>query len=217
MKYFFVLLLLLVQPLGVFAEEKNRLVDDFETGLRPAWKEKEFKGRTTYRVVREDSGQVLRAESRGTASALILEQEIDLQEYPVLSWRWKVEKALVKGDARSKEGDDYAARIYVIFPHWFFPKTRAINYIWANKLPKGAIVPNAFTARAIMIAVESGTEHAGEWMLESRDVQADYRVIFGEDPPRAGAIAVMTDTDNTASSVMAWYDDIRLKQVGDRP
>lgn len=28
MKYFFVLLLLLVQPLGVFAEEKNRLVDD---------------------------------------------------------------------------------------------------------------------------------------------------------------------------------------------
>jgi hypothetical protein len=211
MKCIFILTLLVLQPLFAFADEKALLIDDFENGLRPEWQEKVFKGRTEYRVVRDETGHVLMAESRGAASGLILEKEIDLEEFPILSWRWKVENILEKGDARRKEGDDYAARIYVIFPHWFFPKTRSINYIWANKLPQGAIVPNPFTSNAVMVAVESGEEKVGEWVDESRDVLADYRWIFGEDPPEAGAVAVMTDTDNTGGSAVAWYDDIEFK------
>jgi hypothetical protein len=211
MKYIFILTLLVLQPLFASADEKVLLIDNFENGLRPEWKEKVFKGRTEYRVASEGAGHMLRAESRGAASGLILEKEIDLNEFPVLSWRWKVENILEKGDARRKEGDDYAARIYVIFPHWFFPKTRSINYIWANKLPQGEIVPNPFTSNAIMVAVESGEEKVGEWAAESRDVRADYRAIFGEDPPTAGAVAVMTDTDNTGGSAVAWYDDIEFK------
>lgn len=217
MKFTFVLLLLLLQPLYVFAGEKSLLIDDFETGLRPAWEAKVFKGRTDYRVVREVTGNVLRAESHGVASALILRQQIDLRKFPVLSWRWKVQNVLAKGDARTKDGDDYAARVYVVFPHWFFPKTRAINYIWANKLQSGTALPNAYTSKAIMIALESGEEHAGKWMLESRNVYADYLAIFGEEPPLAGAIAIMTDTDNTGSSAVAWYDDIRLRKTENMP
>ena len=34
--------------------------------------------------------------------------------------------------------------------------------------------------------------------------------IFGEEPPEAGAVAIMTDTDNTGESAVAFYDDIRL-------
>lgn len=174
-----------------------------------------FKGRTAYRVIREETGSVLQAKSHDAASVLILEQEIDLQKFPFLSWRWKVKNILAKGDARRKEGDDYAARIYVVFPHGFFPKTRTINYIWANRLPPGSIVPNPFTANAMMVAVESGAENAGAWMIESRNVRADYRAIFGEEPPLAGAVAIMTDTDNTGGSAVAWYDDIRLKRAED--
>lgn len=217
MKFIFVLILLLLLPLYVVAEEKGRLIDDFENGLRLEWKDKVFKGRTDYRVVREVTGNVLRAESHGAASALILRQQIDLREFPVLSWRWKVQNVLAKGDARTKDGDDYAARVYVVFPHWFFPKTRAINYIWANKLPAGTALPNSYTSKAIMIALESGEEHAGKWILESRNIYADYRAIFDEEPPLAGAIAIMTDTDNTGGSAVAWYDDIRLKKAQDKP
>jgi hypothetical protein len=215
MKYIIAVMLLMLQPLFASAEEKGLHIEDFEQGLRPVWKEKVFKERTDYRVVREKTGKVLKAESHGAASALILEQKIDLEKFPVLTWRWKVENVLAKGDARKKEGDDYAARIYVIFPHWFFPKTRTINYIWANKLPQGAIVPNPFTSNAMMVAVESGEENLGEWIIESRNVYADYRAIFGEDPPLAGAIAIMTDTDNTGDSAVAWYDDIRFKEEED--
>lgn len=210
MKCLIVFIVLFLQALFASAQEKTLLIDGFEDGLRPVWQEKVFKGRTAYGVVREGTGNILKAQSHGAASALILEKKIDLKEFPVLSWRWKVENILVKGDARKKTGDDYAARIYVIFPHWFFPKTRTINYIWANKLPLGAMVPNPFTANAVMIAVETGEDHVGTWMLESRNVQADYRAVFGEEPPLVGAIAIMTDTDNTGGAAVAWYDDLRF-------
>ncbi|MEZ4600113.1 MAG: DUF3047 domain-containing protein [Syntrophotaleaceae bacterium] len=211
-----ILTLLLLPALFADAAETELVIDDFETGLRPGWAEKVLAGRTDYRVVRNETGQVLKAESRGAASALIFERKIDLAEYPNLCWRWKVDNIVAKGDARKKEGDDYAARLYVIFPHWFFPKTRTINYIWGNKLPPGAVVPNPFTSNAMMVAVESGKENIGQWRSECRNVSADYRAAFGDDAPPAGAVAIMTDTDNTGGAAAAWYDDIRFRKVQDR-
>jgi hypothetical protein len=63
-----------------------------------------------------------------------------------------------------------------------------------------------------MIAVQSGPARAGEWLAERRDIVADFRRAFGEDPPRIGAIAVMTDTDNTGATAAAWYDDLVLER-----
>ena len=188
------------------------VIDDFEAGLRPGWEVKRFKGETSYTVVPEGSGRVLRAESNGSASGLLFKIDYDPLQYPVLSWRWKVAGVIANGDETRREGDDYAARVYVVFPHWFPPKTRSINYIWANQLPKGRHVPNPFFANAVMVAIESGPEGAGRWVSERRNVAEDFRAIFGGAPPRAGAVALMTDTDNTGARAVAWYDDLRLEQ-----
>jgi hypothetical protein len=204
------LLLLMLLAGGNGAAPVQMLIDDFEGGLGPAWAVKSFQGETAYRVVAEAGGHVLQAESRGTASGLVRKIDLDPRETPVLSWRWKVAGTIPAGDERTKAGDDYAARVYVIFPHWFFPKTRTLNYIWANHLAKGAILPNAYTANAMMIAVQSGPAHAGQWLTERRDIVADYRQAFGEEPPRIGAIAIMTDTDTTGAMATAWYDDLLL-------
>ncbi len=184
------------------------LIDDFEAGLS-GWEEKQFLGQTTYSVVAEGiNGHVLHALSSGSASGLIKEYSYSAKDYPLLTWRWKVSRTLTRGNARSKEGDDYAARVYVIFPHWLKPLTRSINYIWANQLAVGESVPNTFFSRAIMVAVESGDEKVGQWLVETRNVLEDYRRLFGEDPPMVGGIAIMTDTDNTGEQAQAWYDDI---------
>jgi len=208
MKHLAVLVLLLALVGSGYAAEL--LIDDFEQGLRPGWKEKSFVGTTRYQVVDEAGGRVLRADSEAAASGLVYDIEADPERLPILSWRWKVTGTVPGGDERHKEGDDYAARVYVIFPHWFFPKTKTINYIWANRLPKGESIPNPFTGNAMMLAVESGPELAGGWISERRNIVEDYRRLFGADPPQIGAIAIMTDTDNTGTSATAWYDDLRL-------
>ena len=185
---------------------------DLDSGINSAWREQSFRATdpTRYRLTDEGGTVVLEAESRKQASGLIYEIDVDLASYPILVWRWKVEGILPAGNALTREGDDYPARVYVVFPHWFTPKTRSINYIWGNRLAQGEVVPNPFFGNARMVAVQSGNEQAGIWIKECRNVYQDYRKIFGEAPPQAGAIALMTDTDNTGGQARAWYADIRL-------
>jgi hypothetical protein len=199
---------LLLLACVLFADDKLIIIDDFEAGLRKKWEPKDFKGQTRYEVVQEGDAHVLRAVSNASATGLIYKYPYDLKEFPILTWRWKVENNYKKGDATRKDGDDYPARIYVIFPHWFKPMTRSINYIWANKLPKSEYVPNTYHSRSIMIAVQSGDENTGKWITERRNVYEDFKMVFDKEPPKAGGIAIMTDTDNTGESAVAYYDDI---------
>jgi hypothetical protein len=186
------------------------LVDDFSSGLRPGWSEKSFRGHTRYTPVTDEGRSALKAESRASASGLVFPVAFDPKAYPRIAWSWKVARALASGDERSKGGDDYAARIYVIFPSGLFWRTRALNYVWAGRQPAGSVWPNAFTSNARMLAVESGDGKAGRWVDEVRDLRADFRRAFGEEPPEAGAVAIMTDTDNAGGEATAWYGPIRL-------
>lgn len=188
----------------------ERLIDDFEQGLAPNWEEKVFSGQTSYRVVAEGSGHCLQADSLAAASGLVYPLDLDPLQTPILSWRWKISDTVPGGDARQQATDDYAARVYVIFPHWFFPKTKTLNYIWANQLPQGSAIPSSYTSNSMMIAAQSGRDERGIWRTERHDIVADYRRQFGAEPPRVGAIAIMTDTDNTGAQARAWYDDIKL-------
>lgn len=197
---------------GAFSADGWMVVDDFESGLSADWERKDFQGQTVYQVVQTDGGACLKAESHGSASGLIRKISYSLDDYPILSWRWKVDNILDRGDERSKEGDDYGARVYVVFPHWIPSMTRSINYIWANKLPQGEAVPNTYYKKAMMVAVESGNDQVGRWRQARRNVLEDYRRLFGDEPRKVGAIAIMTDTDNTGESATACYDDIRLEK-----
>ena len=178
-------------------------------GLK-GWESKSFKGTTSYTIVQEDGRTILKANARAAASGLSKKIKFNPSSYRYLKWSWKISDLVAGGNEKTKQGDDYAARIYVVFPGRFFWQMRALNYIWANKLPRGEFVPNAFTSNAMLIAVESGPSKAGQWVTEERDILADFRRVFGEDPPEAGAIAIMTDTDNTGAEATAWYGDITL-------
>lgn len=187
-------------------------IDDFENGLKPQWEYEKFKGETQYNIVKTDNDHVLKAESNASASALIFKCKYDPKKYPILSWRWKVENIIEKGDEIRKDADDYAARVCVIFPHWLPSLTKKITYLWGNKLPKGKHTPSTYYSRSIMIAVESGSENVGKWIMERRNVYEDFRMLFGEEPSQVGGIAIMTDTDNTGESAIAYYDDIRIEK-----
>lgn len=186
-------------------------VGHFSAGDLAGWEPEEFKGLTSYSLVETHGRTVLKAVSESSASALIKNIEADPAKTPMLSWSWKIEKTLSRGDGRSKAGDDFAARVYVVFPSFLFWNTRALNYVWANKLPVGHAWPNAFAGgNVMMMAVNSGDGQAGQWVSHRRDLAADFRRCFGEEPPGIGAVAVMTDSDNTKGRAIAYYGDITL-------
>jgi len=188
----------------------------FSTGSMAGWERKIFKGQTEYRITVDGGRRVLRAESRGGASGWYHRLKVEPRDYPLLRWSWKVAGTVRGENARSKQGDDFSARVYLVFPGYFFWQTRSIAYVWSGSLKKGESVPNAYTSRVMIVAVESGDSLAGRWVREERNYLEDYRRLFGEEPGQLGAVAIMTDTDNTNSQASAWYGDISLatwKQV----
>ena len=192
------------------SQDREIIIDDYKTGLSSKWESKGFAGETLYNVTTEDNIRCIKSESDSSASALLYKIKYDPKEYPILSWQWKVSNVIKKGNARKKEGDDYAARVYVIFPSLLIWKSKAINYIWASSLPEGEAVSNPYTGNSKMIALQSGEKNIGKWICEERNVLEDYKKLFGEEPPKVGGIAIMSDTDNTGECATAWYGSIRL-------
>ena len=47
-------------------------------------------------------------------------------------------------------------------------------------------------------------------MYEKRNILEDYKKAFGRKPGKVGAIAIMTDTDNTRSTAEAHYDELKV-------
>lgn len=189
-----------------------RLLGDFLPGWEDDWLVQELDDRSTrYRAAEENGELALKAESSNSASALYRRLRVSAAAGRI-SWSWKVERSLVSNTAeREQRGDDYAARLFVIFgPELFGRGTRALCYVWAGNEPVGSIYPSPYADEVGTIVLQSGNERAGTWANETRDFADDYRRVFNEEPPIVRAVAVMVDTDNTASEATASFDDMVL-------
>ncbi len=197
---------MLAAGVGVGAPSAEIPVARFSASDLSGWTDKTIKGSTSYTL--EDGA--LKAHSVKAASGKIKKLSIDVHKYPKITWSWRIDHVLKREDIKQKSGDDFAARVYVLFPRTFFWRMRAINYVWAAKMPKGSEAPSPYTKNSVIVAVESGDEGAGKWVSEERNIYEDYKRIYGEEPPLLGGVAIMTDTDDTQDEATAWYGDITL-------
>lgn len=187
-----------------------------------------IKAHTRYTLVDDGGSTVLRADSAAAAAGLTRALDINPADFPLLRWRWKISNLIDKADLRSKEGDDFPARLYVTFDYPleklpFFERSKlrlaralfdpqlpaaTLCYVWDGKFPAGTIVPSAYTDRVRLVVAESGAARVGRWVAMERDIAADFRAAFGEDPPPVNGIVVATDTDNTGAKATAYFGDI---------
>ena len=187
------------------------IIDDLLNGTSTRWAEKRFCGATRYVFATQDGRPCIQATSRASASGLYYKISFDPVRYPILSWTWKIKHALPGQNEGLARGDDFAARVFVVFPSVMFWRTRSLAYVWAATLPRETRLVSPYNKNTMMIVVESGPEKAGTWTEEQRDIAADYKACFGVAPPKAGAIAIMTDTDQTGAEAVAWYGPISIQ------
>lgn len=233
----------LVGGIGLHAQTESaadflwvgRFSDSAAEGLPEHWEALKFPKipkHTEYALVENDGRVVIRAESRAAASGLVRKIKIDLREFPVVSWQWRVDNTIPSSDVTRKDGDDYAARLYITFEYdpdraTFGQKAKyrlgrllfgdvpiaSIAYIWETRTPVGSIVDNPYTDLLKMIVVESGDDKIGRWVSEERNLYEDYKKAFGQEPTQVNSVAIMTDTDNTRESAVAFYGDILFRKA----
>lgn len=176
------------------------------------WERHVFTAETRYELTEVDGIPSVHAScTDGSASGLFLRDEINLEQTPVIEWQWRVERTFDDTDEQTRAGDDYPARLYAVDENRFMPwRTRAISYVWASAMPRGAHWENAYQSRAVMIAMRSDTDPDTGWVTERRNLRQDFRQIHGRDLKVLDALAIMTDCDDTGQQAEAWYGQIRL-------
>lgn len=204
---------------------------DAGSRLPPAWRPwslNRFKGPSRYDLVNDDGTTVVRARARNSASGMIHYLEVDPRETPWLSWRWKV-KELAPSQSSA---DDSPARVVVSFSgnldkipfgdRIFYNNFRlfsgqqlpyaALMYVWGSSTPRDGIVPNRYTSRIKILAVQSGPGNLGTWQLETRNVREDFRRAFGEEPGNIVSIGILTETDVDNRDLETYYGDIAFRR-----
>lgn len=202
---------------SVAADSSLVFREDFRAAWKDRWMDRALSSRRTrYDVVQEDGGPVLRATSNKSASALWHRLDVRTGAKGRISWRWRVQASISPNEhEREKRGDDYAARLFVVFDSDLFsPHARGICYVWAAREVVGAVYRSPYANGVVTIVVETGDQRANEWAAEERDFVADYRNAFGMTPKTVTGLAIMVDTDNTGSTATAWFDDIAVASSG---
>jgi hypothetical protein len=83
--------------------------------------------------------------------------------------------------------------------------------VWDAHLPVGTVVVNPRSDRIRSIVVDSGPGELRRWRDHRRDLAADFRHAFAEEPGPLTSVALMTDSDNTRSQARAWYGAIEFQ------
>ena len=196
------------------------------------WRPLAFRGvenQTRYTLESFEGMEVAKAESNCGASGLVLRLDgIRLDQTPLLSWRWRVDRGLDLSREQTKAEDDFAARVYIMFE---LDKSRAstfqrlrhrlakliygeeipgsaLNFVWTSRIPVDTVWDNPFEASAKMIALAQGADTG--WRTEVVDVAARYRKHFRSPVPPPLGLAIMSDSDNSCQRTEARFADFKF-------
>ncbi len=190
---------------------------------------------TSYRAVREGQREAL--EVQANASASLLRRRLDLApgELGAIRFAWKVPALMPAADMARRETEDAVVRVVLSFDgdrsrmtardHMLSEMAHLMTgeplpyatlmYVWDPARPVGSVISNPRTERIRKLVLESGPARLNQWLDYERDIRADYRQVFGEEPGRLIGVALMSDGDNTGSNFRAWYGPVTLD--GARP
>jgi hypothetical protein len=188
---------------------------------------------TRFSVVELDGHHALRVEADASYGNLVhpLQQSVTSAH---LAWQWRMDEPNPLVDLRERQGDDIALKVCVM---WDMPidevpfferqvlrlarshageplPAATVCYVWDAHLPAGTQLDSPFTRRLRYLVLRSGGDPLHHWMVEQRDIVADFMRLFGSEahslPPLAG-IAIGADADNTRSHSVAHAADLQLQ------
>ena len=186
---------------------------------------------TSYSLGEQAGRAAVRAQSESSVSVLRQPLRVEPHEIGHVEFSWNVPALIDGADVGQRQSDDSPARLVLAFDgdrSTFSTKNAMLSelvnaitgepmpyatlmYVWCNTRPVGTVVIGHRTDRIRTLVVASGPQQLNQWLPFRRDVRADFELAFGEPPGALLSIGLMTDSDNTQSSALAWYGGIALK------
>jgi Protein of unknown function (DUF3047) len=175
------------------------------------WRDGDKGKNKPYRVQVEGGNRYLEATDEGESVILGREIKWNLEEFPYISFRVRVNQIPEGGDERDNKKVDSAAGLYITYRKKFFGKIpESAKYVWSSTLPVGSAVRREGIGRPWQIVFGSGEEGLGEWRTYVFDLRQAYTDTFGGTAPsKSIGVGVLSDANSLKLKAYADYDDIR--------
>lgn len=155
-------------------------------GAPAGWFIEQKVGVPSLKVEKDGENFYVHLQSFGNSSfGIRTSAKVNVKEFPILSWRWRVDRMPVGGDVRKKAADDQALQVYIAFKETGFPavlNTPIVGYIWDNEAPKGWSGRSSQIAgdKLRYIVLRNKTDKTGQWYTERRNIYEDYKKLFSD-------------------------------------
>lgn len=192
---------------------------DVVTGGAPEGWVLEKKQGTPDLKLEKANGQFALHMKSDSESSFGITKEIKIKkgEYPLLNWKWKVNKLPAGGDVRKSDTDDQALQIYIAFEETGWPaklKTPVLGYIWDNECPKETKVtsPQPLAGKVRYVVIRDKTDKLAEWYTEKRNIYDDFKTLFPDiddgSPRNVKGISFYINSQHTKSDAESFIYDV---------
>ena len=165
--------------------------------------------KTVYSVGNNENGNYLKAEANNAASGVGKEVKIDLNKTPFINITWKIEMDLKGIKEDTKKGHDFSARVFVIKKTGSTAlSNRAVNYVFSSNRNVGENWPSPYTKKSVDNVLSTTKENLNKWVTVKANVKEDFKKFHDLDVDELSGIAIMSDTDNSKKSAIAYYQNI---------
>jgi hypothetical protein len=184
-------------------------VFDFTQNEFDNLEKRKVKGETIWTLGSNENGNYIKAEAVASGSGLGKEVKINLNNTPYLNITWKVEKNLSGIVEDSKKGHDFAARVFVIKKTGLTPlSNKALNYVFSSNNEVGQSWRSPYTKQSIDYILSNTNEYDNEWVSVKVNVKEHFKEFHDLDVEELNGVAIMTDTDNSELTAVAYYQNI---------
>lgn len=186
-----------------------------------------------YRYVQHEGRDAVLALADGSGSMLRHRRNIQPANLGQLSFSWHVPAATPVANAALPTLEDVPVRIVLAFEgdrSRFSIKNSLLSelsqlltgeplpyatliYSWSRVSPPGDVIFNDQTDRIRKLVVESGDAGYNQWRSYERDIRADFRKTFGEEPGALTSLAVFTEAEKDQGLLQAWYGPVMLQPM----
>lgn len=178
----------------------------------------EYKGKpgtpdVKYSIVSLDSKKALKLESDKASGTILydLSGKVDFDKYPIMRWKWRMEKMPEGADGRESGKDDQAIAIYIGAGRF---STTSYAYRWETETPKNIQGDASYAAGFVKVkwvSVRNKEDKLDTWYVEERNVGEDLKKLFnGKIPNKNIALSISANSQYTGTNSVAYLEYVEF-------
>lgn len=169
--------------------------------------------RTSFKIEHIDSAvdkKSLVVEAKSATGVLMTDPKVDLRKFPVMRWRWRVIRPINVPENKT-EPDDQVGVVYL--GDGTMISQKSIAYRWECKTSLGVkknIVYGGGMMKVRAECIRNSKTTVGEWVVEERDVLADFIRAYKRFPGKYFILGVGANSQYSKSDARLEIDYIEF-------